>query len=150
MPDRPPARAAGSASKGRELFDDAFSGQAEQPNIPIIRTDRQLPHDITPKSLKDYRALEGEESREVRLRSIWLKLPKHRPPDRSEPVGTSDGPPRSLRYEDMTKERAESLRGIYWEELMRRASLDWEGFLTYVDQKEAGKAVVRLSRAARS
>lgn len=137
MPDRPPSQGVGSAPKGRELFDDAFSGQAEQPNIPIIRTDRQLPHYLTPKSLKDYRSLEGEQSREARLRSIWLKLPKHRPPDRSEPVGTTDGPLKSLRYEDMTRERAESLRETYWEELTLRASLDWEGFLTYVDQKEA-------------
>ncbi|KAG9034417.1 hypothetical protein FS837_002203 [Tulasnella sp. UAMH 9824] len=136
MPDRPPSRAVGSVPKGRELFDDALRGQAEQPNIPILRTDRQLPHYPTPKSLKDYRALEGEESREARLRSIWLKLPKDRPPDRSAPVGSTDGPPRSLRYEDMTKERAESLRETYWEELMRRASSDWEGFLAYVDQKE--------------
>lgn len=145
MPDRPPSRAAGSVPKGRELFDDALRGQAEQPNVPILRTDRQLPHYPTPKSLKDYRALEGEESREARLRSIWLKLPKHRPPDRSAPVGSTDGPPRSLRYEDMTKERAESLRETYWEELMRRASTDWEGFLAYVDQKEAGE-YVKLGR----
>lgn len=41
----------------------------------------------------------------------------------------------------MTNERADSLQGIYWEELMRRASTDWEGFLTYVDRKETDKYV---------
>ncbi|KAG8999694.1 hypothetical protein FRB90_011972 [Tulasnella sp. 427] len=138
MPDRPLSRSAGSAPSARELFDDAFSGRAEQPNIPVLRTDRQLPHYLTPKSLVDYRALEGEESRDARLRSIWMKLPKHRPPDRhSEGSGSTDGPPKPLRYEDMTKERAEMLREMYWGELMARASLDWEGFLQYVDQKEA-------------
>ncbi|KAG8935599.1 hypothetical protein FRC00_010797, partial [Tulasnella sp. 408] len=113
----------------------AFRGQAE-PNIPILRTGRQLPHYPTQNSLIHYRNFEGESSREARLRSIWLKLRERRPTNRSKRAGTTDGPPKPLQYEDMTKERAESLQDIYLEELMRRASLDWEGFLTYADQKE--------------
>ncbi|KAG8903969.1 hypothetical protein FRB99_002448 [Tulasnella sp. 403] len=149
---RPISLMSGSATTGpstsrRDIFEDTLSGAQDPPNIPLLQSDRQKRRFPAPKSLRDYRVLEGEWQREQRLRSIWLRLPKSKPSDVPKtPVADTNGQgsSRLADVSSLTKERAESLSEEYWEELVQRGSSDWKGFLAYVDQKE-GEALALTS-----
>ncbi|KAG9017317.1 hypothetical protein FRB93_007431 [Tulasnella sp. JGI-2019a] len=122
----------------RDLFEETLNGTLERPSIPLLWSDRSKSPITVPRSLDDYRALEGHDSRETRLRAIWKKLPKtERKGVRLHPEKAHERIeyPKPTNVDCMTKEGAESLREMYREELMDR-SIDWHGFLQYVDHKE--------------
>jgi solute carrier family 25 (mitochondrial phosphate transporter), member 23/24/25/41 len=136
MPDRP---------SRKEFFEATLSGAAQRPPLPPLRHDRTNAEQIIPHSLKDYRALESAQHREARLRALWRQLPSMqnhtiRPEDAKGEYPVFEHP-------DLTPERAEELRRIYVEELLRdmdsaggsssNRSVDWETFRSYADQKEA-------------
>lgn len=120
----------------RDVFDDSLSGSQERPNIPYLQGDRLAKEYPVPHTLRDYRTLEGEEKREQRLRAIWKRLPKDKSWAPKQKIADAG---EKVDYSTLTKERAESLSDLYWEELMQRPRWDWPSFVAYVDQKEDGK-----------
>ncbi|KAG8845987.1 hypothetical protein FRB96_002213 [Tulasnella sp. 330] len=136
---RPPSTSNFHPSR-RELYEETLNGTQTRPSIPVLWSDRSKSPISVPRSLDDYRALEGREPREARLRAIWKRLPKTERkgvrvhPDKAHERAEAHLKPANM--DSMTKEGAESLREMYREELMDR-SIDWNGFLNYADNKEA-------------
>lgn len=86
--------------------------------------------------------MESPGQRQERLRSIWKQLsggvdPHNVSSRHHHPLLTQA----SEDFSQLTRERAKSLSDSYWQEVMDRSKLDWDGFLAYVDAKEAGKSV---------
>ncbi|KAF8517770.1 mitochondrial carrier [Gautieria morchelliformis] len=120
----------------RDVFEGSLSGSQTRPFVPKLRSDPSPWHPL-PRNLAEYREKEGKERREARLHALWRRLPTRRP---------------TLKHEDqcidvirtgLNPERAERLRAMYEDELMRRCasggttSIDWNDFLEYADRKEA-------------
>lgn len=132
----------GSGPSRQQVYDSSLDGTVQRPNIPLLWSDRTA-HSlrVIPRSLQDYRALEGEEAREKRLRAIWKQLPRTgKKGERIHPDKVKESPD----VHCMTQEGAESLRDMYREELMDR-TIGWKGFLDYVDHKEDGGYPIQLS-----
>lgn len=126
----------------RELFENSISGEQHRPNIPVLWSDTSQPSFPIPRSLRDYRSLEGKEHRERRLKEIWKRLPKTGVKGKRLHPDKAEESSKATSFNSMTKEGAESLRDMYREELMDQ-SMDWNGFLDYADRKEAGEQLHR-------
>lgn len=124
----------------RDVFEGSFSGAQTRPFVPRLRSDPSPWHPL-PRSLAEYREKEGKEKREARLRALWRRLPTRRT------TLEHDGAWIHVNQPGMNSERAERLRDMYEDELMRRCtpggttSIDWKDFLEYADKKEAGKSM---------
>jgi solute carrier family 25 phosphate transporter 23/24/25/41 len=139
-----------SSTHRRDVFEEALSGAQTRPFIPRLRSDPSPWHPL-PRTLADYREIEGKEQREARLRALWRRLPS------GTTVSEHDERGPVADHANMNPERAERLRVMYEDELMRRCggtategtkSVDWKDFLEYADKKEAGKwksITIRLS-----
>ncbi|KAF8579310.1 mitochondrial carrier [Ramaria rubella] len=118
----------------RDVFEGSLSGAQTRPFIPKLRSDPAPWHPL-PRNLAEYREIEGKEMRQARLRALWRRLPTHR--KSSEHIAQE-----LLDQSNMNPERAECLRAMYEDELMRRcasggtASIGWKDFLEYADKKE--------------
>ena len=61
-----------SKSHKRDIFEGSSSGAQPHPYVPRFRSDPE-PYRPLERSLEEYRAKEGEEAREMRLRALWRK-----------------------------------------------------------------------------
>ncbi|CCM03175.1 uncharacterized protein FIBRA_05297 [Fibroporia radiculosa] len=129
----------------RDVFEASLSGAQDRSYIPRLRSDPLEYHTI-PHNLQEFRAQEGPERRERRLRKLWSRLPKRTSPEtelddcvaEAYPV-KSDGV--------LTPEGARKLQEMYEAELCGRCgahtrgflhrSCSWSEFLKYADAKEA-------------
>jgi solute carrier family 25 (mitochondrial phosphate transporter), member 23/24/25/41 len=136
-PDQPPHR--------RDVFEGSLSGSQARPFIPKLRSDPS-PWQPLPRNLAEYREQDGKEKREARLYALWRRLPTRRPTLEHEDQWTN------VIHTGLNPERAERLRAMYEDELMRRCasggttSIDWNDFLEYADRKEAGKSNGNICR----
>ncbi|KAG8966447.1 hypothetical protein FRC03_011985 [Tulasnella sp. 419] len=134
-PPPPDSSSLAEKSSARDIFENTLSGAQDRPFIPTLKQDRlRYGTEIIPHTLREYRLQEGKEHREKRLRSIWSKLPKGRNSIRSAKTGESSKP---VDYSKLTKERAESLKKMYQDELFDHGSEDFNSFVSYADRKEA-------------
>jgi len=133
----------------REIFDNTLSGAVERPDLPHLSRD-DYHGQVKPRSLQDYRSLEGEKEREQRLRAVWHKLPKSKAKTDAALYSKEDDliAHRSLeasvssKRTELTKENAQSLWEMYEAELRdQHKVVAWNSFLEYVDRKEVGKFV---------
>ena len=128
---------------GQEIYDACLSGVQDRPFIPRLRSDPLL-HRPIPDSLLEFREQEGEETRERRLHDLWRHLPSThlQGSDTVAAPGIAFGEP-------LTPEKAENLRRVYEDELLRRCSghissqklthIPWPDFRQYAEAKEAGQ-----------
>ncbi|KZT12493.1 mitochondrial carrier [Laetiporus sulphureus 93-53] len=136
-----------SGPPNRDLFEATLSGSLDRPYIPRLRSDSP-PNRLIPHSLKEFRAREGHERREERLRRLWSQLPKR--------SGTHDEDDETIAHAlpvvadshpDLTPERARNLKRMYDAELRYRLGAHtsgfvqrkspWREFERYTDAKEA-------------
>ncbi|KAG9317394.1 mitochondrial carrier [Chiua virens] len=99
---------------GRELYEACLSGVRDRPFIPRLRSDT-LPYRPIHHSLVEFREQEGKENRERRLHELWRRLPNtnFQGSEAAATLGTSFGEP-------LTPEKAENMRRVYEDELLRR------------------------------
>ena len=128
---------------GREIYEACLVGVRGRPFIPRLRSD-PLPYRPIPSSLLEFREQEGKENRERRLHDLWRRLPNTRSQgsETAATLGTSLG-------ESLTPEKAENMRRVYEDELLRRCGghissprlthLPWPEFRDYAEAKEAGQ-----------
>lgn len=137
----------GSSSRsqptGREIYGACLSGVRDRPFIPRLRSD-PLPYRLIPHSLLEFREQEGEEKRERRLHDLWRRLPNplFQGSETAATLGISLG-------ESLTPEKAENMRRVYEDELLRRCGgrisslrpthIPWPEFRDYAEAKEAGQ-----------
>ncbi|KAI0347249.1 mitochondrial carrier [Trametopsis cervina] len=131
----------------RDIFDDSLSGARTRPFIPRLRSDPPV-YEPVPHNLLEFRAQEGGETRERRLRRLWQSLPKKQKlrHDESEDADVA----RKVSVDDdhsLTKENAKRLEDMYHDELLLRfrghtagflnRDITWREFAEYADAKEA-------------
>lgn len=128
---------------GREIYEACLSGVRDRPSIPRLRSDPLLYHP-TPHSLLQFREQEGKDTRERRLHELWRCLPKTHFQG-SEAAATLEISLGEL----LTPEKAENMRRVYEDELLRRCGghissqrsthIPWPDFRNYAETKEAGQ-----------
>lgn len=130
----------GEESK-RALYDACISGAQDRPQIPHLRSDPQSSYHPLPRSLAEFRELEGREYRKARLRALWRRLLTA-----LDAEGTSfDAVPRFVGGAALTPESASQMRKMYERELMESCSdspghIGWKKFKEYAEDKEAGQS----------
>ncbi|KAI5124933.1 hypothetical protein M0805_007360 [Coniferiporia weirii] len=130
---------------GRDIFEGSLSGAQDRPFIPRLRSDPSSYHPL-PRSLDEFRNEEGSENREGRLHALWRKIPHpHRGNHALKRESASDWVP-ATGHASLTPERAEGLRRMYHDELLRKCALEesdpsgpitWKDFKKYAENKEA-------------
>lgn len=122
---------------GRDIKDDAQSGAQATPSIPRLRSDPSLYH-AQPRTLADFRELEGRENRKTRLRELWQKLPTLD----QHPVDADDisAPTTVKSNASLTPESAQRMRIMYERELLGSCGgrMNWPEFKKYALEKEVG------------
>ncbi|KAF7798945.1 hypothetical protein EIP86_010173 [Pleurotus ostreatoroseus] len=137
---------------GREVFDASLSGAQTRPFLPHLRSDPPA-YQPVPHNLLEFRAQEGRENREHRLRTLWLGLPKRQrslhDEYEDEQVAREVLPPEVAgeHHGKLTKESAKRLEEMYQDELLKRfrthtagflhRNIGWKEFEKYADAKEA-------------
>lgn len=122
----------------RALYDACVSGAQDRPHIPHLRSDPQTSCHPLPRSLAEFRKLEGREYRKARLRALWKRLLTA-----LHAEGTSfDTVPRLVGGATLTPESAAQMRKMYERELMESCSdkpghIGWKKFKQYAEDKEA-------------
>ncbi|KAI0750724.1 mitochondrial carrier [Daedaleopsis nitida] len=129
----------------RQIFEETQSGARPQPLIPRLRYDPP-PFPSIPHSLREFRALEGEEHRRKRLRALWARLPQRDGQGGMDDEAVSRAHP-VRRDGDLTAESARELDEMYEDELLGRCGVhmrgpfsrrvSWPEFEKYADAKEA-------------
>ena len=129
----------------RAVYDACVSGAQDRPHIPHLRTDPSPSHRPLPRSLAEFRELEGREYRKARLRALWKRLLTA-----LDAEGTrSDAVPRFVGGTALTPESASQMRKMYERELMESCSdspghIGWKKFKKYAEDKEVGQSSVLL------
>ncbi|KAI0092006.1 mitochondrial carrier [Irpex rosettiformis] len=131
----------------RDIFEGSLSGAQARPFIPRLRSDPP-PYQPIPHNLVEFRALEGKEARERRLKKLWLSLPKRQRLRYDE--GENQVVAEKWEVEDdhsLTKESAKRLQEMYHDELLLHfrghtagllnRDISWPEFKQYADAKEA-------------
>ncbi|KAI0773450.1 mitochondrial carrier [Irpex lacteus] len=131
----------------RDIFERSLSGAQTRPFIPRLRSDPP-PYQPIPHNLLEFRAQEGKETREKRLKKLWQSLPKKQ--KRRHDAGEDDVVAKKWEVEDdhsLTKESAKRLQDMYHDELLLRfrghtagllnRDISWHEFEKYADTKEA-------------
>ena len=141
----------------REIFDETLSGARPQPFLPPFRSDPS-PFQPIPHSLREFRALEGDEQRRKRLRALWNHLPKRDNSAADDEAVAHAYPVR--RDGDLTEESARRLGEMYEDELLGRCGVhrrgpfskrvSWAEFEKYADAKEAGASSLSSDPPRRS
>ncbi|KAI0068778.1 mitochondrial carrier [Artomyces pyxidatus] len=126
----------------RDVFEGSFSGAQERPFIPRLRSDAPTYRPL-PRSLVEFRELEGREHRKARLRELWLQLPT---PDQTRGLADADDVPSGLTGKEealLTPERARRIRKEYERELVGNCGpgepsgrIGWKAFKDYAEAKE--------------
>ncbi|KAI0284382.1 mitochondrial carrier [Russula aff. rugulosa BPL654] len=126
----------------RLVYDGSISGAQDRPYIPHLRSDPPSYHAL-PRSLAEFRALEGREYRKARLRALWKQLLAAIESDAIGDAG-SDAPTYpvgSSTTAALTPESARQMRKTYERELMGRCQssghIEWKEFKKYAEDKEA-------------
>ena len=136
MPPETPAQ-----ESKRAVYDACVSGAQDPPQIPHLRSDPAPSYHSLPRSLTEFRELEGREYRKARLRALWKQLPAV-----LDPKGTrSDALPRFVGGATLTPEGASKMREVYERELMESCGdspghIEWKKFKKYAEDKEAGQS----------
>ena len=138
-----------SGPSKRELYEACLTGAQDRPYIPRLRSDPPSYQHI-PHSLQEFRAQEGPDARDRRLRDLWSRLPQrsaHHEDDESAQLTAPDGPA-VLADGALTAETAKGMQAMYEAELRSRCGVHTSGFLhrgvswsefrKYADAKEAG------------
>ena len=98
----------------RAVYDACVSGAQDPPQIPHLHSDPAPSYHPLPRSLAEFRELEGREYRKARLHALWKQLPAA-----LDPKGTrSDALPRLVGGATLTPEGASKMREVYERELM--------------------------------
>ena len=130
----------------RAVYEASLSGAQDRPFIPRLRSDPPTYHPL-PRTLQEFRELEGRQTRKARLRELWLKLPTldHSSADNDDgPSGDMIGGSASL-----TPEHARKVQRLYTQELvgtchhsshgdLSPGQIEWKEFKEYAEAKEAG------------
>lgn len=122
---------------GRDIFQASDSGAGDRPFIPRLRSDAPLRR--PPRSLEEFRANEGRETRKRRLKELWAQLP----------VLHTNRPPRAVADTSLDSESAQRLVKQYENELLRKCGghtsststmtgIGWKEFVHYAEAKEQG------------
>ncbi|KAF9464486.1 mitochondrial carrier domain-containing protein [Collybia nuda] len=129
-------------SSGRKIYEASLSGAQDRPPIPRLRSDPPPYHPL-PHTLHEFREAEGRENRKGRLQELWKRLPI--PAHRALAVQL----PRTNNSDDideLTVEKAETLKAMYDEELLghcgghdsgsQPGQIGWKEFKVYAEAKE--------------
>ncbi|KAH7105444.1 mitochondrial carrier [Auriculariales sp. MPI-PUGE-AT-0066] len=132
----------------KDYFDAVQTGLYPPPLLPALRGDAQpeifgVPF-VRARTLREWRADEGEERRETRLRAVWKRLPR---PTRAMGVDERARERDAERHidENITLDRAVLFQHAYDEELLSivgksshtaNGNIAWEDFLQYANAKE--------------
>lgn len=135
----------------RDLYEACLTGAQDRPYIPRLRSDPPS-YQLIPHNLQEFRAQEGPDARDRRLRDLWSRLPQrivhHEDDDTAQIAGPgADGPP-VLADGALTAETARGMQAMYEAELRSRCGahtsgffhrgVSWSEFRKYADAKEAG------------
>ncbi|KAI0677578.1 mitochondrial carrier [Trametes maxima] len=143
----------------RQLFDETQSGARPRPFLPRLRSDPPAYQPI-PHSLREFRAQEGADRRQRRLRELWQRLPKRSSGDGGDGAGAVAGGSGGGQEHDeavaraypvhsdgdLSAESARQLGEMYEDELLGRCGaptrgpfsrrVSWAEFEKYADAKE--------------
>ena len=123
----------------RAVYDACVSGAQDRPHVPHLRSDPSHSYHPLPRSLAEFRELEGREYRKARLRALWKRLLTALDAEGMR----SDTAPRLVGGATLTPESASQMRKMYERELMESCSdspghIGWKKFKKYAEDKEAG------------
>ncbi|EPT03749.1 hypothetical protein FOMPIDRAFT_149969 [Fomitopsis schrenkii] len=139
-----------SGPSKRELYEACLTGAQDRPYIPRLRSDPPSYQHI-PHSLQEFRAQEGPDARDRRLRDLWSRLPQrdphHEDDDSVQLAGSGADGPTVLADGALTAETARGMQAMYEAELRSRCGahtsgffhrgVSWSEFRKYADAKEA-------------
>lgn len=140
-----------SGPSKRELYEACLTGAQDRPYIPRLRSDPPSYQHI-PHSLREFRAQEGPDARDRRLRDLWSRLPQHNAhhedDESAQLAGAGADGPAVLVDGALTAETAKGMQAMYEAELRSRCGahtsgflhrgVSWSEFRKYADAKEAG------------
>ncbi|KAH9938193.1 mitochondrial carrier [Fomitopsis serialis] len=133
----------------RALYEACLAGAQDHPYIPRLRSDPP-PYQFIPHSLQEFRAQEGPDERDKRLRDLWSRLPQrdgtHHEDEDSAQLGAGVDGTTALSDGALTTEMAKRLQGMYEAELRSQCGahtsgflhrgVSWSEFRKYADSKE--------------
>ncbi|THH11487.1 hypothetical protein EW145_g618 [Phellinidium pouzarii] len=131
---------------GRDIFEASLSGAQNRSFIPRLRSDPPHYYQPLPRSLTEFRDKEGSEDREKHLHTLWKKIThihKGKHPFKQDSI--SHWIP-ATNNASLTPEKAEDLKKMYQDELLRECTLEegdhwgpvtWKDFKKYAEKKEA-------------
>lgn len=115
----------------RDIFEASLHGAQQRPFIPRLRADPPA-YQPVPHNLLEFRALEGERNRELRLRQLFRSLPQHPRPDHDDADDEAVADSAAYAVHDdraLTQESAKRLEEMYQDELYSRFRKHKFGFL---------------------
>ncbi|KAI0322512.1 mitochondrial carrier [Amylostereum chailletii] len=130
----------------RDIYEGSLSGAQDRPFIPTLRSDPPVVPEPLPRSLVEFRELEGNEHRKALLRELWHRLPSLIQQIQQNVESEEGSALVGEQPQPLTPERARKIRSAYVRELVgtctspsgERSSgnIGWKEFKEYALQKE--------------